>query len=57
MGKPPKYRVVVGEEKRINAALISAATETHERPILMSAVANASVPNGVVLCIVFETTD
>ena len=53
----PKYRLIVGEEKQINAALIRAAADTRERPILMSAVANASVPNGVVICIVFEKTD
>ena len=46
------YQLIVGEQKTINGQL--AGGETKWTPILMSAVPNQNVPNGIVIAVLLE---
>jgi hypothetical protein len=52
--KQIKYRLILGDQKKINEELCPA--ETAWKPILMSAIANPTAPGGITFAIMLERT-
>jgi hypothetical protein len=52
--KQAKYRLIYGDQKKINGELVPAATSW--KPILMSAIADPKNPDGTSFAVMLERT-